>query len=120
MSVRDAGRTKLAHRKCHVTEHGAGIILTGLDALLVGNAIFGRLNQILGGTNDANDRENAERNRQIALSFSVCECTVKTLANRLGNVAAAATAMAFALLFTDARAKHDGIDDLYYRDVIGK
>jgi hypothetical protein len=99
-----------------VTEHGARIILTSFDALLVGNAVFRCRDEILGGTDDADNRENAKRNSQIATAISIRKSSAYTMAHGLGNVAAATAAMTFGLLFTDTSTENNGIDDLYHRD----
>ena len=103
-----------------MAEHGTWVIFAGLDTLLIGDTVFGRLNEILGGTNDANDRKNTKRYRQIALPFSVRERTAETIANGLGNIATATAAMTVALLLANASAENDGINDFRYRDVIDK
>lgn len=116
ISMRGRGWAKFAHRESHMPEHGARIILASLDAFLVGNAIFRRLDQILGGTDDADHREDAKRYGQIATAVPIRKRSADTVTNGLGNVAAATAAMTFRLLFADASAENDGIDDLHHRD----
>ena len=103
-----------------MAEHRAGIVLAGLHTFLIGHAVFGCLNQILGGTNDANHRENAQRYGQITPGVPIRKRTADTMANRLGNIAAATAAMTLTLLLANASTENDGIDDFWYRDVIGK
>ena len=60
ITARHTGRAKFTHGESHMTEHGAGIVLTGLDTFLIGDTILGCLDEILSGTNDTNDREDAQ------------------------------------------------------------
>ena len=99
-----------------MTEHRAGIVFAGLHAFLVGHAVFGRLDQILGRTHDANHRENAERDSQITAGVPIRKRTADAMANRLGNIAAATAAPTFTLLLANASTENDGIDDFYHRD----
>ena len=120
LSVRHTGRAKLAHGKRHATKHSAGIIVAGLDTFLIGNAILGRLDEILSGANDTNDREDAKRHRQIALTVSVRQSARNAMTHRFGNLTATTAALTFRFLFANARAQNDGIDDFRFRYVIGK
>jgi hypothetical protein len=120
MSMRYAGRAKFTHGERHMPEHRAWVILARLDAFLVRNAVLGCLNQILGRTNDANNRENAEGYRQVTPSFPVCQRTAQAIANGFGNIAAATAAVTISFPFTNAGTENNGINDLCYRDVIGK
>lgn len=120
ITARHAGRAKFAHGESHMTEHGARIVLAGLNAFLIRNTILGCLDEILSGTNDANDREDAKRYGQIAPSFPVAQRTAQAIANGLGNVTAATATMTFMLLFANSGTQNNRIDDLRYRDVIDK
>lgn len=97
-------------------EHRAGIVLAGLHALLVGHAVFGRLDQILSRAHDANHRENAKRDRQITAGVPIRKCTADAMTNRLGNIAATTAAPTLTLLLANASAEDDGIDDFHHCD----
>ena len=71
MTVRHAGRAKFTYGKCHMTEHGTGILFAGFNAFLIGNTILSGLDQILCRTYNAYHRENTQGNRQIALPCPV-------------------------------------------------
>ena len=101
-------------------EETAGIVLRRRNALLVGNHELGCLDEILSGANDTNDRENAKRHRQIALTVSVRQSARNAMTHRLGNLTATTATLTFRFLFANARAQNDGIDDFRFRYVIGK
>ena len=116
VAVWRCGRAKLTYRERHMPEHRAGIVLAGLHALLVGHAVFGGMDQILRGTHDSYDREDAERHREIS-AVRIVERAVDTGGNALGNIAAAATqAAAGVVRLTYATVQDHGIDDLDDRD----
>ena len=119
-AARRAGRTKLSRRKCHLSEHRTGIVLAGLHAFLIRHAVFRCLNQILRRTNNADNRKDTQRYRQITILFPVRQGPTHAVTNRLGNLAAATAAMALMLLFANASSQNDGINDLRSRYMIGK
>ena len=88
--------TKFLRRESHGAENTAGIIVARTHALLVGNAVLGCLDKILGGAGQTNDREDTQRDHQISARVSVAQNTVETVAKRRGNIVAAATAVAAA------------------------
>lgn len=92
-----AGRAEFCGRERHILKYRAGVILLGRYAFLVGNAVLGGADKILCGTNDANDREDAERDGEIS-SRAVNESAVDLCGDRLGNVIAAATAATAAVV----------------------
>ena len=120
VSVRHTGRAKFTHGERHTAEHSAGIVIARLDAFLIGNAILGCLNEILGGTNDANDRENAERNGEITAHVTIHKRTTHTPCYLIGDLAAATATTAIRFLFVNVGVQNDGIDDLQSRYMIGK
>ena len=110
-----AGRAEFCSRERHILEDGAGVIFLGRYAFLIGNAVFGCVDEILCGANDANDREDAKRDGEIS-SRAVNESSVDLCGDRLGNVctATAATAAAVVSLAHLGR-ENDGVYYLYDR-----
>lgn len=92
-----AGRTEFCGWERHILEDGAGVILLGRYAFLVGNAVLGCVDEILCGTNDANDRENTERYCEVS-SLAVNESAIDLRGDRLGNIGTATTATAAAVV----------------------
>ena len=92
-----AGRAEFCGRERHILKYRAGVILLGRYAFLVGNAVLCGADEILRGANDANDREDAERDGEIS-SRAVNESAVDLCGDRLGNIVAAATAATAAVV----------------------
>ena len=92
-----AGRAEFCSRERHILEDGAGVILLGRYAFLIGNAVFGCVDEILCGANDANDREDSERYGKIS-SLAVNKSAVDLRGDRLGNVCTATAATAAAVV----------------------
>jgi hypothetical protein len=67
---RNAVTAKLAGWERHRAEYAARIVLFNRNAFLFGNAVFGCLDQILCRANNANNRKDTERNREITLTAS--------------------------------------------------
>lgn len=113
-----AGR-EFVNRERHAIERVAGTAGVGLYALLVGYAELDRVDEILLGALEADDREESERNREIFLT-AVDDVAAEHTANLLGDLVAAAATMALALRgFDDARAENYGVDrlDNSYRQI---
>ena len=108
-----AGRTEFSRRERHIAEDTARIGRIVGDALLVGHAIFGCMNQILCGSDKANYREQTKGNRKVSAIFIViAQYLPEIRANALGNIAgAAATAAAILHVLDDLYAEHYGIND---------
>ena len=89
---------KFVHRERQRIEHAArGRILIG-TALLIGNRIFGCTDQVLCRTNDANHREQPDRDRKQPLTVSmVDQHAVNLRGNGIGKVVGAAAAMTAAV-----------------------
>ena len=114
-AMRRTGRTELRRRERHLAEHAARIGRVVAEAFLVGDAVFGRGNQILCGSDNANDREQTKGNGQVSTIFvTAAENAVQIGVDTLGNVASTATA-ATALLhvLNNANAQHQRLDNLY-------
>ena len=105
------GWAEFCHGKGHVAEHAAWIVIARCQALLVRDAVFGSMYQILSRADDANHGKDAQRNGQVTFPIAVAQISAHARANVVGNVTAATAAMAFVLLF-DARSKYDRINDL--------
>jgi hypothetical protein len=118
--MRHTGGTKFAHGECHTAEHSTRVVVARLDAFLVGNTILGCLNEILGGTNDTNDRENAERYGKIATHVTIHKRATHAPCHLIGNLAAATATTAIRFLFVNVGVQNDGINDLRSRYKIGK
>ena len=113
ISRRISGRTKLRGRERHIPEDRARIILLGGNTFLIGYAIFGCIDQILCGTNDANYGEYSKGDGQIA-TVRIVQCSVDPRGDGFGNiVATAATATARLFRFTNSRVQNNGVDYLH-------
>ena len=111
--------TKFTRWERHRTEYTARIVFLYGNTFLFGNTVFGCLNEILRGAHNANDREDAERNGEVAFSVSIISTAkaqrcFEASKYGLGNIAfvAATTAFAFADTFYDARAENNGRNHL--------
>jgi hypothetical protein len=51
----EIGWTKFRYRKCHISEYGAGVIILRGDTYLVGNTVFGGMDQVLSRANKSYD-----------------------------------------------------------------
>ena len=60
------GRTELLSWKCHMAEECAGVILLGGYTFLVGDTIFGGINDILSASDYSYYRENAQGDGKIS------------------------------------------------------
>lgn len=115
-------RAKLPDRERHRAEKRAGIVLLCRNALLVGNDVFGRADEILGGTDEANDREDPEGHEQyVASCRAIGEASVKVTGQRFGNIGTGAAATAAArrtarALLNNLRLQNDRIDRLNHGD----
>ena len=109
------GANKRAIRERHGSEYVAGIVFLNRYTFLLRNRIFGSLNQKLGGTHDANYRENAERNGQKALPIiGKARGRIKGVQHGFRNVAFAATAaIAIGHLFHDLATQENRFNHLY-------
>jgi len=104
---RYAAMAKLLGRKRHRAENTAGVVVAGHGTLLIRHTIFGGLDQVLRRPRQSNDRENTERNGQISASVAIGNRATHIRANRIGNVAGAAAAIAAAALLYNGAGKHD-------------
>ena len=104
-----AGR-EFVDRERHAIERVAGTAGVGRNALLVGYAELDRVDEILLGALEADDREESERDREIFLT-AVDDVAAEDAANLLGDLVAAAATMALALRgLDDTRAENYGVD----------
>ena len=119
---RHAVTAKLTGWERHRAEYAARIVLFNGNAFLFGNAVFCGLDEILRRANDANNRKDAQRNREITLTASSLTATNALEAKRriqasmhgARNIilATAAATCAFAYAFNNARAEKNGRYDL--------
>lgn len=81
------GRAELAHWECHRTEKLAWIVVSCLNAFLFGNAIFRCVNEILGGTLNADHGEEPKSHNKL-VALRVAKISVDRAANVFGNILA--------------------------------
>lgn len=117
-------RIEFIHRECHVFKETAGIVVLADDAFLVGDTIFGNIDQILRRTLNAHDREKAECYIQMTL-VTVTQTTADACANIIGNVLActyAARRKVAARRLNDLCSQHNRLGNLNGSDrhVCGK
>ena len=123
--ISEGFRGKFRNGKRHRTEKRAGIILLCRYAFLVGDHVFGRLDQILGRSHEPNDREDPEGyEKKVSTRRRVGKRTVQTAGERFRNIRAATAALATALTVTGAflhhlRLKNDRINRLCNCPLIG-
>lgn len=109
----EGGRIEFRGRECHVTEEMAGTAFLCRNTFLVGNGVLGRTDQILTGTNDANDGEDADGYGEIASAIGrIAQRAIHASANMRRNVTATAATAALGGRFQDLGTKYDGIHDL--------
>ena len=97
-----------------MTEYTAGIRRIVADAFLIRYAILGGMHKILCGSDQANDREEAEGYCKIsAVVIIIAQILTKIGAYVLGNVTRTTTAgAAFLYVLYDLYTKHDGVNYL--------
>lgn len=107
---------EFAYRERNFAKYVAGIILLGNYTFLFGNAAFGCANKQLCGTNDANDRKDAERNGQKSSAVVIVKAKwrIKGRQNRFGKIVLAAATATGALLrvFHDLGSEDHGLYNL--------
>lgn len=110
---------EFTHGKRHGAKYVTGLILLNRHTFLFGDAALGCLDEILSGTNNANDREDAERHGQKSSAVMIVEAKrrIEGSDDRLGKVVflTAAATVAVLGIFHDLGSKQNGINDLYDR-----
>ena len=104
---------KLTSGKRHIAEHTAGIVLLHRNTLLFGNRIFGGIDQILGRSDNADHREDPQRNREESVHTGVVKANrrVQNLNKLFGHIAATA-AVAIGGSLKDLASQKDRIHHL--------
>lgn len=123
MIVAEVGRVKFTYGERHIIEDPAGIILVGYNAFLVGNGVFGRVDEILRGADNTNDREDTDRNDKFPfVMIAVTEMSVYADRDALGNILATATAATriALVLFNYLGRKNDRVNDFCNCPLIAK
>ena len=112
LDVAKRGGIEFIHGERHVLEHLAGIIRRGGNALLFGNGVFRAMDEILCGTLNAHDGEEAERDRQHLGCGLTADSAAEAAANDIGQILCADTGTAAIASFDDPCAENDGVHDL--------
>ena len=109
------GRSKLGNGKFHLAEKTAGVgpVLTG-GALLFGNGAGSSVNKQLRRALQTDNGKDAERNKKHTSLPTAAKSTGKSTADRLGDLAAAASAVAAASNLRNANGKNNRINSLYH------
>ena len=112
----EAGRAEFAYGEGHRLEKLAGVGALGLYTLLLGNAVFRRVYEILGGALDADYGEKSEGNYELFV-FRVAKVTAAdTAAYGFGNITALTAAAHLVGGAYYLRVKYDGVNGLKHCD----
>ncbi len=105
------GRIKFIHRERHVLEHLARIIRGGGDAFFFGNSVFRAVNEILRGTLNTHDGEEAKGDGQHLGGGLAAHSAAEAAANDIGQVLRADAGTAAIACLCDPCAENDGVYD---------
>ena len=94
------GGTKFTDGKLHVSEDTAGVILLRDNALLIGNTVFGGIDEIMRVADYLDDREYTEGYRKVSFkTVMIAEATVEAAHDTFGDVVCAAATVTAAVIF---------------------
>lgn len=111
LDITKGGRIEFVHWECHMLEHLAGIVSGGGDAFFFGNCVFRAMDQILCGTLNAHDGEEAEGDGQHLGGRLAADSAAETAANDIGQILRTDAGTAAIAGFGDPRAENDGVYD---------
>ena len=104
---------KFVDGECHMFEHFTGIVGGRRNAFFFGNGVFRAVNEVLCGTLNANDGEEAERDGEDLAVIFVGDPAVHAIANGLGEILHADVAVGAKLAYVEnARIEYEGIHNL--------
>ena len=86
LEIAEGGRIKFIDGESHMFEHFARIVGGGRNAFFLGYGVFRTVYEILRGTFDANDGEEAEGDGKYLIVMLMGESAVHTVADDLGEV----------------------------------
>ena len=113
LDIAESGRIEFIDGERHMFEHFAGIVGGGRNAFLFGDGIFRAVNEILCGTLNANNGEEAERDGKCLAVVLVRDPAVQTIADDLGEILRAEVAVVMDLAYV----KNAGIEDERIHDL---
>ena len=88
----DGGRAKLSNGESHCAEKLAGVVISRFNAFLFGHAVFRCVDEILGGTFNADDGEKSEGHSKVLTFIVAYRAAADSTADGFGNVLALAAA----------------------------
>ena len=113
LDITESGRIEFIDGERHMLEHFAGIVRGGRNTFLFGNGIFRAVNEILRGTLDTYDGEEAERDGKHLAVVLVSDPSVQTVADDLGKV----LRVEMAVMADLAYVKNAGVEDERIHDL---
>ena len=105
-------RTEFTYRESHLAEQTARITFLIDGAFLIGHTVIGRIDQILRGALDTNDRENTERNKQHIGIVVAIQSPRDRRCDPRRNFIAGAGAAAMTPRLRNAHGQKNRVDDL--------
>lgn len=113
LEIAEGGRIEFIDGERHMFEHFAGIVGGGRNTFLFGDGVFRAVDEILRGTFDADDGEEAERDGEHLTVILVGNSAVQTVANDFGEIFRMEVAVVADLAYVkDTGIENEGIHDL--------